>query len=507
MFTLTSIYFILFLAAGVLGYYSLPLRFRWCWLLFTSMVFFLLASGIKTLPLLLASIIIIYTGARVMMICKTQKGRTLVYIITLILAISELFVLKYLVNLVHSFSAISGSITVQEFSVPVAPIGISYYMLSSIGYLTDVYWRTYGAQKNIFKYTLFCIYFPQMISGPFVTYTDMSSQLFSGRKYDHYAVVGGFQRIVWGFLKKIVIADRLSYVVKEIYDKYDEYTGFYILIGVICYALQLYCDFSGCLDIVLGSSETFGIKLPENFNTPFYSESLSEFWRRWHISLGIWFKTYVFYPVLKSGLFQKFGDSLKMKFGKKAGKTVPTYIGLMINWLLIGIWHGCTNVYMLAAAIIPCIFLICSDLTSPLLAKITQKCKINTGCFSFRLFRRIRTFLLMCIVFGTARSKSVTDSVLLFKNLFSDFNPQVLFDKSLLNFSLSAMDWSIVIFGLFIILLVDIIHFMGIDIRKKLSEQNLAFQWAVMLAGIFFVAVLGVYGPNYNAVDFIYGAF
>jgi len=346
-----------------------------------------------------------------------------------------------------------------------------------------------------------------MVSGPFVTYTDMSSQLFCGHRYDHSAVVGGYQRIIWGFFKKMVIADRLSYVVSAVYENYTQYTGFYILVGIFCYALQLYCDFSGCLDMVLGASEIFGIKLPENFNTPFFSENLSEFWRRWHISLGTWFKNYVFYPILKSETLQKLGGRLKKNFGKKVGKTVPTYIGLIVNWLLIGIWHGCTNVYMLASAVIPCILLIGSDITTPFLKKISQKFNFKTECFSFRMFRRIRTFLLMCIVFGTARSRSITDVVHMFKSLFSDFNPEIFVDKSLLNLNLNADEWRVVIFGLIVLLIVDTMHFMGIDIRKKLSEQNLVFQWAVMIIGIFAVAVFGVYGPNYNAVDFIYGAF
>ncbi len=303
MFTVTSFSFFIFLTLALVLYYIIPMRFRWIELLAASICFFLNASPATTILHLLYGIVVTFGGALLIQNVKNAGRKKTLLVVTLLLTIGQLAYLKYLNMFVgiDEFFVKNVGIGFGWQTVKIlAPIGVSYYMVTAIGYVLDVYWGTVSAEKNIFKHALFLCYFPQMTSGPFTKYTEMKKELFTAKRFSLERYTRGGVRVFWGLFKKLVIADRLATVVGTIYGDLSSYYGIYIVIGVFSYAIQLYCDFSGCLDIVLGASEMFGIKLPENFDLPFFSENVSEFWRRWHISLGVWFKEYLFYPILKS---------------------------------------------------------------------------------------------------------------------------------------------------------------------------------------------------------------
>ena len=206
--------------------------------------------------------------------------------------------------------------------------------------MIDVYYGIGKPQQNFLKLALYGMYFPVIISGPILKYREHGEQFFEPHAFDYKQVTFGLQRMLWGFFKKLVIAERLGIFVDTVYGDYMGYPGAYIWAATICYAFQLYTDFSGCMDIVLGMSECFGIYLPENFQTPFFAKSVAEYWRRWHITLGIWMKEYVFYPVLRSAFFTNVNKSFKKRFGKKKGKQYATFGAMFILWLTVGIWHG-----------------------------------------------------------------------------------------------------------------------------------------------------------------------
>lgn len=510
MFTILTLNFLLFCIGALVVYYLLPWRARSYWLLAASLVFFVLSCGWKMLPYLAYGILVTYFGARVIARCKTERMKRAALVVTLALVVVELFALKYL-----NFFISTGNIFAKLFRIPlgletvsiVGPIGISYYTLSIIGYVINVYWNTSKPQTNVFKYSLFVCYFPQMTSGPITRYEAMEEQLFSRHDYNYTTVAFGFQRIVWGFFKKLVIADRLAPLISAVYGNHAQYGGFYIVFATICYAFRLYTDFSGCMDIVLGVSEAFGIRLPENFNAPFLSENLSEFWRRWHITLGTWTKDYLFYPILKSNTFQKIGNACRKRLGKKRGKNIPTYIGLFIIWLIIGIWHGGTYRYLFAAGILPCFYLVTGQVLNPLFIRIARALKVNTECFSFRLYRVARTFLLMCFLWIFACSASLLDGIHVVKHMVSTFNPWVLLDGSLLNLGLDWQDFALLFVSLLIVFAVDHLHRKGMRLREALAGQNIAFQWVFVMTAVFAVIIFGIYGSGYNPVDFIYGGF
>ena len=257
------------------------------------------------------------------------------------------------------------------------------------------------------------------------------------------------------------------------------------------------------MDIVLGVSQCYEVQLPENFRSPFYSESLAEFWRRWHITLGVWFKEYVFYPLLKSSLFQKIGKFSKKKLGKKKGKQVPTYLGLMVIWFLIGLWHGGTIMYFVASGAIPGIYLIGSEVLQPFFRWLVKMRKINTACGSYRLFRRVRTVLLMCVCWIFVCAGSTMGGIMAFKNMVSIFNPWIWIDGSLLNMGWEPMDFVIACLGILFVLYWDFLDNKGVDVYEKISRQNLLFRWAVWWILLLSILLFGMFGQS----SFIYFQF
>ncbi len=190
-----------------------------------------------------------------------------------------------------------------------------------------------------------------------------------------------------GLFKKLVISERMAVIVNTIYGDYVTYSGLYIAVGTVCFAFQLYTDFSGAMDIALGLSEALGIRMAENFETPFFARSISEYWRRWHITLGTWMKDYIFYPVLKSDLFVAIGDAARKKLGKKRGKKVPTYLGMAVLWFTVGMWHGGAWKYIIGSGLLHCFYIISGQMLEPAFKKLTHVFKVNTECYSFRLFK------------------------------------------------------------------------------------------------------------------------
>ena len=509
--SITSSYFWIFLIISVIIYYAMPVK-KWQWsiLLCTSMVFFFAASGFKMFFYLLSGALIAWGGGLLLSRYKDKKIGRSILIIILLLLIGELAALKYVQSAIVHIAILAKLANLDyagsEFAI-LAPIGISYYTLAIVGYVLDVYWETVPAQKNPLKMLLFTAYFPQMTSGPITRYKEMETQLFAEHRFDHTRILYGIQRILWGMFKKIVIADRIAIYVSAVYDDYIMYPGCYIVVAVVLFAFQLYCDFSGCMDIVCGASECFGIYLPENFKSPFLSESVSEFWRRWHITMGNWFKDYLLYPILKSGNVQKIKKIIKKYFGKKAGKNIPTYFGMLVVWLSIGIWHGGQLKYIFASGFLPGFYLIMGEICTPLFKKTVQRFHIRTDVLSWRIFRKVRTFLCMCTSWVFIRAVSFREGLKVIKSMIAVKNPVILFDGYIYLLGLTWKDFNVITAGILLILIVDLANEHGIAIREKLREQNLWAQWFVMLAALFTILILGIYGPGYDPVDFIYKNF
>ena len=261
------------------------------------------------------------------------------------------------------------------------------------------------------------------------------------------------------------------------------------------------------MDIILGASQCLGVRLPENFDTPFFSETVTEFWRRWHITMGAWFKDYLLYPLLKSRVMQKLAKSAKRHLGKKRGKQVPTYLGLFCIWIAIGIWHGGEYKYIVASGLLPGFFLVMGQICHPLCQRISRLLRINTEATSWHVFRMFRTFLCLCASWIFIKANSFLDGLHVIGQMFAVSNPWILVDGSLLELGLTWLDFGLVLIGVLTLWGVGMLHRHGFHIRERLSRQNLVAQYLIMLFALFVIIIYGIYGPQFDASGFIYKNF
>lgn len=522
----TSGSFLLFFAVVLLGYYIIPKKCQWIWLLLASFFFYFQSLPVYCI-FLAVSILIIYGAA--LLIGKLNKSQDIcieknnggltkdekkliqkqygrkklaVCLAGVILNVGILVFVKYAnffgENIMRLFN---GTFTAIDLIVP---LGISFYTFQSTGYLLDVYFGTIQPEKNPFKYSLFVSFFPQIIQGPIAKYGELAPQMTAPHKFDYDRVKSGILRMLWGFFKKLVIADRAALFVNTVFDNWRDYGGVIVAVAAVMYAIQLYADFSGYMDIAIGAGETLGITMPENFSTPYFSKNVAEFWRRWHITLGEWFRQYLFYPIIRTPLCKKISKSKKLP--KYIKTNLPTVIGLAVVWLTIGFWHGSSWKFVFYGLYYGFI-IIASMLLKPVYQKLVKKLKINTDCFSWSLFQKLRTFCIVCIGYIFFRGDGLINASKMLFRMFSVYNPWVLTDGTLLTLGLDWKNWNVLIISVVILFCVSLANEKGIKVREKIAEQNIAFEWIVYLAGIFAVLIFGIYGPEYNASSFIYFQF
>lgn len=513
-----SLQFVAFFLCVLIIYYLLPQKLQWVWLLITSGLFYCInATWIQSL-IFLGFLLINWGLSQFMQ--PEQKHRKGVYTGALVIDILALMIFKYSRFFYQIFCSI-GLVFGQTWNREaldlfvdqtelIAPARISYFALIVIGYMTDIYWGKYAPQKNIGKFALFAGYFPQMTSGPIVRYDEMQGQLFDGTKheFDYNRVIRGLQRALWGIFKKLVISERCAIVVNAVYSYYPAYNGFYIFMAAGLFAIQLYTDFSGLMDIVLGVSEALGIALPENFATPFYSTGIAEFWRKWHITLGAWLREYVFYPVLRGKLCRNLRKFCKQKFGRQYENKcdLPTYVGLLASWFLIGLWHGGGWNYIFGVGLYMWAMIVLGELLHPFLQKLNKLLRIKTECFSWKLFQRVRTFCIFAFGLSFFRAENLKEGFAMWGEAFSNFNPYIFLDQSIYNLGLNQKEWQICLMGILALIIVSYLE-QKAQVRDLLVKQNFLFRLGIFTLLFLAVIVLGYYGTDFNAADFIYGRF
>lgn len=508
--TFTSFYFLCFYASILLIYYLIPKKTQWIFLLFASAAFYLLTgNGILILYPIAASAIA-YIAIRVMMGTEDRKKRRRALFFAFMLLVGALVVLKYINFGIHTVNAIASLCGASENRISglqfLAPLGISFYTFSILGYVIDVYNRIADPQKNFFKLTLYGMYFPAILSGPILRYREDGKQFFEPHPFDYRQVTFGLQRMVWGFFKILVISERMNLVVNTVYDNAAQYAGIYIWIATVCYAFQLYTNFSGSMDIVLGMSQTFGIRLPENFETPFLSKNISEYWRRWHITLGVWMKEYVFYPLLRTNAFTGLGKKLRKKFGKKRGKQFTTFLAMFVLWFTVGIWHGGDWKFVIGSGLLHWFYIVSGELLEPFFRKGMEKLHINPKSKWADAFRTLRTFFLVNIGFVFFRASSVEEAWKLLRSAVSVWNLEALFHGGLFTLGLDVIETVIALVSLLLLLTVSLLQQKG-SVRERIEKKNVFVRFAIWYALLFYIILLGHYGPDYSAAEFIYQGF
>ena len=387
----------------------------------------------------------------------------------------------------------------------IIPLGISFYTLQAISLMVDVYWKKTDICKYPGKTALFLSFFPTIMEGPICSYSQITSDLFKGEPIRYENLSSGSVRILWGLFKKLIIADRLNILVGSVYDRYESYSGPLVLAAAAAYTIQLYLEFSGCMDIVIGSSQMFGIRLPENFRQPFFAGDAAEFWRRWHISLGNWFRTYVFYPVSTSGLAEKWRKYAKYHYGRNTAKTGTMAIALFPVWLCNGIWHGPRWSFIFYGMYYYCILLM-GMILAPFRESVLQKLYIRKEATRYRTIQIMRTWVIILIGELFFRAEGLAVGMKMFISIFK-VSPGKITINDFLSLGLDQADYLAVLVGCFVVMIVDIIkekRLLGDDGIQKLC---LPVRWSLYYALILSVVIFGAYGIGYEPVDLIYAGF
>ncbi|HHY65235.1 MAG TPA: MBOAT family protein, partial [Clostridiaceae bacterium] len=301
-----------------------------------------------------------------------------------------------------------------------------------------------------------------------------------------------------------VIADRIVAAVLTITKNPDTYDGVYVFVGMVFYAIQLYADFTGGIDITIGIAQMLGIEVAENFIRPFFSKSIAEYWRRWHITMGTWFRDYIFYPLSVCKPMLNLSKFSRKHLGENIGKRVPVYVSTLVVWFATGIWHGSSWNFIVWGLLNGVIILISQEL-EPLYSKFHEKVKIG-DTFGFRLFQVVRTFLLMSSLRILDCYRDVGISFRMFFSMFTRPNFRVLFDGSLLKLGLNVHDYIVLALGVILMISFSLVQRRG-SVREMLSHKPVVLRYSVYIALFFTVLVFGAYGIGFDSNQFIYNQF
>lgn len=384
----------------------------------------------------------------------------------------------------------------------IVPVGLSYYTLALYGYLMDIYHKKYPAERDFLLFLTYVTYFPAIIEGPINLYKKVTPQFREQHFFEGKRVVMGLQRCLWGYFKKVVIADRIGILVMGILQE-DTAGGVLLLYAMVLYSFQIYTDFSGGIDVIMGISEMLDIKLTENFRSPLISASVTEYWARWHISLGEFMEKYIYYPIALNRRVIKLSKKISNKYLSKAFSSA---LASFIVFIIVGIWHG-TGWNYVVYGLYQAVFVAGAVLLTPCYKRIKGLLHIDDQTLGWKIFTVLRTFTIL--VFGRILIKSANlHGVGIFlQRLFSGKNMYALFDGSIYQFGLDYKNVFLIYGCILLIIVVDILHEKGIHFREILMQQGIVFRYIVYYAAIFSIVVWGIYGPEFHSADFIYQAF
>ena len=460
---------------------------------------------------------------------RTKVQMRLIMTLALVINFGILAFLKYYDFFAGSLNDILGSFGIGFSAATLnlaLPIGISFYTFQSMGYIIDVYREKTPAQKNPLKMLLFVSFFPQIIQGPISIYDQLAHQLYEPHKFDFTRVKHGMELILWGFMKKLIIADRAAIAIRTVsptvggeislsnaISTYSSYSGTTLTVVILLYAIQLYADFSGGIDISRGVAQIFGIDMIDNFKRPYFSKSINEYWRRWHISLGAWLKNYLFYPIAMSGVFLNASKKMKgTRFGKTAAgshiaKVLPTSVASLIVFLVVGIWHGADWKYV-AFGVWNGAIIMLSILLQPVFDIIVDKLHIRRESLWYSLFQIFRTFIVVLVGYVFDVAPSFATGMETIGKFFTDQNFVQAFDE-LQGLGLILPDVIVIAIAtvfLFIISLIQERH-ADTNIRTMLDSKPFILRFILIYLGVMAVIIFGIYGSGYSAADFVYMQF
>ena len=494
-----SLEFLIFLPIVLLVTFLIPKKIRYIWLLIASYYFYMCWNASYAI-LILFSTMVTYLGGLGIEWCKNQpwektkiiNGKKLCVGLGFGLNIGVLCYFKYtnflLDNVRSLFEMIHIDLNIPEVDI-LLPVGISFFTFQALSYLMDVYRDEIYAEKNFLKYALFVSFFPQLVAGPIERSKNLLKQLANPPKFDVENIKEGIWIMIYGYFLKVVLADRVAIFVDQIYGNYDAYEGVYLVVATLLFAIQLYCDFYGYSTIAVGTARLLGYQLIDNFNAPFYSRSIAELWRRWHISLNTWFRDYLYIPL----------------GGNRKGK-VRQYINKIIVFFVSGLWHG-ANWSFVIWGMLNGLYQMIGEALMPVRNKVVKVLQLDRKSFSHKLMQTIVTFVLFAFsgVFFRASDMQVAMGVI--KNTFAICNPWILVDGSLYTCGLDQKNFSLMLISIGILFVGDFFKYRGIKLREMFMQQEWWFRWLVMSTSVILILLLGIWGTAYNEASFIYFQF
>lgn len=521
----TTLPFLLLVGCSVVLYYVVPKNCQWVLLLAASMVFYCVGGG-KTVLYVFYTAATVYAATLALghwntlkrnapkeekkaITAKYKPHRRAVVAAACLSNFVLLYVLKYwnftadLLQPAVDVLAPGAQIPLSEL---VLPLGVSFFMFQSVGYVIDVYRDKYQPEKNFCKLLLFVSFFPQMVQGPISRFDALAPQLLVQRSVDYTDLKYGIQLVMWGYFKKLVIADRTAVLVNTVMDDPWSHSGSVLAFAIFFYCIQLYGDFSGGIDITRGVARMFGIDLAENFRRPIFSTSLTDFWRRWHITLGAWMRDYLFYPLSLSKPFGRLGKFTRKHIKGKLGKIIPTSLATFIIYFVIGIWHGANWRYV-AFGFWNGAIITTSLLLAPKFVQWKEKLHINEKSKGWHLFRMVRTNILVFFGRYITRAPRFLTAVWMVKETF--LHPQLpdLWNGTLMTLGLTGVDFLVIALGVLVMLCAEWYEEKHGSVRATLETKSPFLQWVAILVPLVVLFCFGVLRADYISSDFIYKQF
>ena len=496
-----SIEFLAFFPIVAIAYFVFPHRVRYLWLLVCSYYFYMCWNPVYVL-LLLFSTVITYTCSLMIDSVGRKAGdeeapkhlkmKQGFIALSVIMNLGVLAYFKYANFLIDNLNMLMANMHVT-FQVPAVdvllPVGISFYTFQALGYTMDVYRGKIRAERNFFKYALFVSFFPQLVAGPIERTENLLRQFDEKHKLSFEALRSGFLLMLWGYFLKLVLADRIAIFVDAVYNNYTTYQGWYLIVASVLFAFQIYCDFAGYSIIAKGAAEIMGFKLMDNFNAPYFSGSVSEFWRRWHISLSSWFKDYLYIPL---------GGSRKGSLRK--------YTNLLVVFGVSGLWHG-ANWSFVVWGMINGLYQIVGYVLKPVRDLMVSVLRLDRNTLSHKLFRVVFTFIVIDISWVFFRAENIGAAWEMLSSMWNAQNIAILFDDSLFKLGLDVKNFEIMMGAIFVLMAADWLKYRGICVREVICRQELWFRWLFMIASVLFIVVYGVWGSGFSEASFIYFQF
>jgi alginate O-acetyltransferase complex protein AlgI len=481
-----SIQFLVFFPIVIALYFIIPFKKRWILLLIASYYFYM-CWRVDYIILIMISTIIDYICSNQMSKINLKQKRKKWLIISLISNLGILFGFKYFNFFSEEIQILFNHYNIF-YEVPffnvLLPVGISFYTFQTLSYTIDVYNNKTPAQKHLGVFAVYVSFFPQLVAGPIERSNHLLPQFFKEHKFSYDRVKSGLQKMLWGFFKKLVIANNLAILVNGVYNNVDNYTGAALLVATIFFTFQIYCDFSGYSDIAIGTARVMGFELRENFKRPYFSKSIQEFWQRWHITLSSWFKDYLYIPL---------GGNRVVKW--------KWYYNIIITFLLSGLWHGAEWTFIIWGALHGIYLVFSITLNSPkkYLSEIIRKYspKLNN------IFDVTITFILVAFAWIFFRANNLDDALYVIKNMLTDLNEYNNIGMQFRGLGIYLSDL-IKCFILIFFVIGYSLYERSDDVWKKLQSKPIWIRWSLyylMLFGILFLA------PHSTINNFIYFQF